>query len=368
MSAVLHMDSDSLSLQNKAWNHTPEAKEKIRLAHLGKKLSVETKTKIGNSNRKPTGRKPPNFGKKLSLEERQRLSESHKGKPWSERRRLAFETQRALFSIETVPNTKCVRYSRPVYKKSGPGNIACEVCRVKSRKIAKAGHVRCEICSLFFRTLATHVVSKHSITPTIYMERFPESPIQLYKQVLSPEACLKISAGQKLNWSKKSESDKESRREILRGTYREGRLVPSEVGYGKGSYYKTPLQGRVWLRSTSEVQRALELDSEGLVWFYELKSFPVLRNSRRTTYRPDFWVISGMTLNSITQDYSSFLDAIPQDLIHIEDVKGWWSERHSDYEKIQDFKRQYPEIKFEVVVRKGFKWGAAGSPARDLVR
>jgi hypothetical protein len=406
---------------------------------LGRKHTQETRKKMSHSH---LGKTPHNFGVKLSEEGRKKLSEAHTGKPWSPKRREVFEASLRATETNRVFNAKCVRCGISVFKKGGPGNIACEQCRVESRTVARPDRVQCGICGLFFETLLSHVVFKHDLSPKEYQAKFPESSLSFYKQIMSTETRQKISDGQRNNWGAKTPEEKTARKEILKQTYRDGRIpakanlgrvfseetlrkmslsklgkpsktkgrkkgpLPLEVririskalkgrpqtiseeglrrkreklsrvwtgeprfvhsGTGKGSYYKTPHQGRVWLRSTSEVQRALELDSEGVVWFYEVEHFMVHLQGKDISYTPDFWIIPGYQLNESFSDPKTFLKRIPPEAVRIEDVKGWWGESHRDRPKIQAFQEQHPSLKFEIVVRKGFVWGVAGAPIREL--
>jgi len=150
-----------------------------------------------------------------------------------------------------------------------------------------------------------------------------------------------------------SEETRLKRGDSLRRAYAEGRhQVPEKSGYGRGSHFDTPFQGRKWFRSSSEVQRARELDEEGLVWFYEIRCFPVTVGGRNSTYRPDFWVFPGISRDLMGDDASDFLDTHLDSLI-LEDVKGWWGPKHKTYAKIQAFTEQYPEFDFRIVVRGG---------------
>lgn len=50
--------------------------------------------------------------------------------------------------------------------------------------------------------------------------------------------------------------------------------IPSPLcGIGKGSYYQSPLQGQVYLRSSYELKYAQYLDSQKILWMYEMETF-----------------------------------------------------------------------------------------------
>jgi len=156
-----------------------------------------------------------------------------------------------------------------------------------------------------------------------------------------------VSRGKKGH--KQSPESNAKRGESLRRAYAEGRHKVSEKsGYGKGTHYESPHQGRIWLRSSAEVQRAQELDAADVSWLYEAQRFPVVMQGRCSTYTPDFWVYPA--------DKSAPIDlenpTIPG--VRIEDIKGWWKPTHKTYEKITAFQEQYPELNFQIVIREGF--------------
>jgi hypothetical protein len=143
----------------------------------------------------------------------------------------------------------------------------------------------------------------------------------------------------------------EKRAKGLRLAYSEGRHVVSpRAGYGKRFFYDSPYQGRICLRSSSELQRALELDSEQLVWFHEAQRFSMTFNGKLTTYTPDFWIVPGISRAEVVGDPLSLLESHP---VRVEDIKGWWGPKHKTYQKIQAFIDQYPHVDFKIVVRQG---------------
>ena len=56
--------------------------------------------------------------------------------------------------------------------------------------------------------------------------------------------------------------------------------------WGKGQYYDSPLQGKVWMRSSWEVKTADYLTSLNLDWYYEYKWLKV----GNFNYLPDFYM------------------------------------------------------------------------------
>jgi len=162
----------------------------------------------------------------------------------------------------------------------------------------------------------------------------------------------KISAS-KRGKAQSTESNEKRSSGMLRA-YAEGRkVVSAKSGYGKRVPYLSPFQGVVTLRSTSELQRAQELDALNLVWFYEVQRFSVAQGTRKHTYTPDFWVVPGVSRVDVPEDFRTYLRNLPAPAVDIEDVKGWWGPKHRTYAKIQAFQEQYPELRFRIVQRDG---------------
>lgn len=150
-----------------------------------------------------------------------------------------------------------------------------------------------------------------------------------------------------------SDETRQRRSASMRRAYAEGRkTVKPSSGYGKGAYYDSPFQGRIWLRSGAEIQRARELDAEGSVWFYEVQRYNVLMD-RVTSYTPDFWIVPGVSRDSVLGEAKVFLQSLSPSVVWVEDVKGWWKPTHKTFPKIQAFREQYPEIQFDIVIREG---------------
>lgn len=66
-----------------------------------------------------------------------------------------------------------------------------------------------------------------------------------------------------------------------------GRKMGYNTHWGKGSYYDTPNQGRVWMRSGWEVKTANYLTENDTDWYYEYKWLPVTESM---SYLPDFYL------------------------------------------------------------------------------
>jgi len=97
-----------------------------------------------------------------------------------------------------------------------------------------------------------------------------------------------IYSEETLNKMKKSHSGIKQTKEsnIKRSKKLKGNIPSPRCGYGKGCYYDSPLQGRIWLRSTYELAYAKYLDSIGILWKHEDQKFDL----GKTTYTPDFFL------------------------------------------------------------------------------
>jgi len=95
-------------------------------------------------------------------------------------------------------------------------------------------------------------------------------------------------------------------------------------GYGKGCYYDSPLQGKIWLRSSYELAYAKYLDEHKILYLYENYTYPL----GDTTYTPDFFL----------PQFEKFVE-----------IKGYM--RKESQEKINKFREQYP-WKLEVLFGK----------------
>lgn len=108
-----------------------------------------------------------------------------------------------------------------------------------------------------------------------------------------------------------------------------GKPSPVGSGWGKGSYYMSPFQGKIYLRSSWEKCYAEYLDSKNIKWYYEFQRFPLYN----TTYAPDFF--------------------LPEENLFVE-IKGYMYPEQ--LKKINEFKEKYPEkniiILFELDLKK----------------
>jgi len=95
-----------------------------------------------------------------------------------------------------------------------------------------------------------------------------------------------------------------------------GKKAARLSGIGKGSYYDSPLQGTIWLRSSYEIAYAKYLDEHKILWMYEMETFEL---SNEMTYTPDFFL----------PKFKKFID-----------TKGYMKKEAQ--EKINKFKEEYP--------------------------
>ncbi len=97
-----------------------------------------------------------------------------------------------------------------------------------------------------------------------------------------------------------------------------GRTPSPLSNCGKRYYYKSPLQGMVYFRSSYELAYAKYLDSKNILWLYEMETFDL----GNTTYTPDFFLprfekfieIKGYMRKMAQEKINKFLDQYPWDL------------------------------------------------------
>jgi predicted DNA-binding protein YlxM (UPF0122 family) len=76
-------------------------------------------------------------------------------------------------------------------------------------------------------------------------------------------------------------------KEKMSKAFENGRVMGYNTHWGKGSYYNTPNQGKVWMRSGWEVKTADYLTGNGINWYYEYEWLPLNQTMR---YLPDFFL------------------------------------------------------------------------------
>ena len=93
---------------------------------------------------------------------------------------------------------------------------------------------------------------------------------------------------------------------------------PHGAGRGNGQHYDSPLQGKIWLRSSYELAYAKYLDENKILWMYEMETFDL----GDTTYTPDFFLvkeekfieIKGYMRKEAQEKINKFLEQYPWDL------------------------------------------------------
>ncbi len=113
-----------------------------------------------------------------------------------------------------------------------------------------------------------------------------------------------------------------------KNNHRFGIPPPSSASGGKSSYYISPFQGEVKLRSTYELAYSKYMDSQNTKWYYEWFTFDL----GNTTYTPDFF--------------------LPETNEYVE-IKGYMSTEALN--KINKFKEMYPEKKFKILYKEDLK-------------
>jgi len=76
-------------------------------------------------------------------------------------------------------------------------------------------------------------------------------------------------------------------RKKMSKSFSNGRKIGFNTHWGKGSYYNSPKQGKVWMRSGWEVKVADYLTENNMVWYYE---YEWLNIKPETHYLPDFFL------------------------------------------------------------------------------
>lgn len=79
---------------------------------------------------------------------------------------------------------------------------------------------------------------------------------------------------------------KEARKKMS-DAFVKGRKINYSTNWGKGAYYNTPNQGKVWMRSGWEVKVADYLTENGVDWYYEHIWLKIGKNRH---YLPDFFL------------------------------------------------------------------------------
>lgn len=131
----------------------------------------------------------------------------------------------------------------------------------------------------------------------------------------SKESKIKLSNSAKINPNYGMKNKKHS--EESKQKNRKSHLIkpiPKNTGIGKGCYYNSPLQGKIWLRSSYELSYTKYLDSKNILWYYEIETFDL----GYTIYTPDFFLV----------DDNKFIE-----------IKGYMT--NEAQEKINKFKEQY---------------------------
>lgn len=264
------------------------------------------------------------------------MSEGRKGK-------VASEASKARVS-ESLKRAYAEGRKQPVRSSHRKGAVLTEEQKTQISNTLKAQHLTPWNKGTEMGPRPDEV--KERIAATLKGKLHPISPDKV--------AAWKANISASKKGSVQSAESNAKRSASLVRAYAEGRKVVSDKsGYGQRFPYQSPFQGTVTLRSSSELERARELDAAGVAWFYEVKRFSVIRGDKTSTYTPDFWVVPRVTRDEVPTDFATFLDTLDPSSVEIEDVKGWWGPGHKTYPKIQAFQAQYPHLNFRIVQRNG---------------
>ncbi len=223
-------------------------------------------------------------GSKMSEESKQKMSDS-----WDYDKHFTEETcDKISTSLKLVLHTK--EWNDNVSKSLKGRTLSEEHCKHISENHADFSG---ENAPMFNKKHSEE--SKLKISKNNGMKR-SEVKAKIIGIKRSEETCDKISA-----------SRIGSKNPIFRSTKHQGR--------GNGSFYESPLQGTIWLRSSYEIKYAKYLDDNKILWYYEIETFDL----GETSYTPDFF--------------------LPRTEKFIE-IKGYMKER--DQLKIDLFLEQYP--------------------------
>lgn len=138
--------------------------------------------------------------------------------------------------------------------------------------------------------------------------------------------------------------------QAVRDAYANGtRSVSPKSGRGIRSQVQTPLQGLKMVRSSTEKRRAEDLNAQGVVWYYEAIRY---RLTDGRSYLPDFWIFPTLSLDNAPKNPSptEVADLMITYPCVVEDVKGWYGEKHASFSKVEAFKASYPQLDFRLVI------------------
>lgn len=201
------------------------------------------------------------------------------------------------------------------------------------------------------------VLSENSGTRRVFSEEARAKIVRLYTEGLQSDAevakvfgCCRRTVREVLRGEGVDLSAWHGRKlsERAREAFRSGqRVISPKAGHGIKTPHQTPFQGVRVMRSRTEAARAKQLDEAGTAWFYEVQRFNLVAGD---SYLPDFWItdVSLAGAKRALGDTPSlgairdFLGVTPH---KIEDVKGWYGEKHPSKPKIDRFMLERPDLK-----------------------
>lgn len=262
--------------------------------------------------------------------------------------------------------------------------------------------IYCKICNKPFKNLGNHLKTIHKIDALNYLHKFPNSfliapaiknstilavtkPLrdrigeEKTKEVIeqikhtkikhgtnipSVETRLKISKSN--TGKKKSIESKRKQGDSLREGYLSGRIPRvGRASRGQMSYYRTPIQGTKLLRSNTELKYAQILDVQSncgkdFLWLYEpiIYKVDVEKNRKPRSISPDFQLLFDWNIGRVKEEFGD--KELTKEQIRdicsrsydrkIEETKGRWIKDSPELNKWNNFIKQYPDEKIEVVM------------------
>ena len=278
--------------------------------------------------------------------------------------------------------------------------------------IENIDYIVCQICKKQFRHIGTHIQKIHHLSRWEYLNQFPNAKLvcEDRRKVTvgdnngskSLQARLKISTsklGKKriVTWDPgkgnrgrvQSEEEKTKRSITLRKHYKEhpesryrqtplsknkirqtlvkkyanGEIpITTSYKWSHKEYCDSLLQGKIFLKSSTEKSYVNQINKQSdfgksFIWLYEAVHFLLQDKNKQRTLTPDFLLLFDWNIDRILKEFGTLdlsKDQI-QDMIsrsgdrRIEEVKGYWNEKHIGYPKWTLFRNQYPEENAEIV-------------------
>lgn len=278
-------------------------------ACVGKKMSDQAKEKLSLSQKERLKKGNPIIGTHHTEATKIKISQARKGKYVGEKssrfgKHLSKETKNKL-RIANI-GKQHTKEAKEKMSQSRKGHIFSKEHNDKiSQAMSGENHYN----------YGKHLSEEHKAKLSNALKG-DKSPV--YGIPLSDETKRKLSEAHKGVYP--SEETRKKLSESKKGSknINYGKLPPMNGTYAKGSWYESPFQGKVWLRSTWELAYVKYLDELKEPWFYEMETF-ILTD---TTYTPDFFLprqnkfieIKGIMHDHSMKKIQAFQEEYPFDL------------------------------------------------------